>query len=188
MQPIINYLKHPTDFFDSLTHTLGQWLPDSTYIKLRYWFMMGKRLDLKNPKTFQEKLQWLKLYDHNSLYTTMVDKVLVKEYVASKIGSQHIVPLLGVWEKPEDIEWDILPNRFVLKTNHSGGNTGVIVCRDKAKFSQQEAIDLLNASLKSDVYKNLREWPYKDIVRKVFAEVFVETPLGVKDLPDYKWY
>ena len=188
MQPIINYIKNPIGLCDSLVHTIGQWLPDSAYIKLRYRFQMGKRLNLKDPKTFQEKLQWLKLHDRNPLYTTLVDKVLVKDYVASKIGPQYVTPLLGVWDKPEDIDWDKLPNRFVLKTNHSGGNTGVVICLDKSTFDRKKAIDKLNASLRHDVYKDLREWPYKNVVKKVFAEDFIESAPGIKDLPDYKFF
>lgn len=188
MQPIINYIKHPAYLGDALVHNFGQWLPDSTYIKLRYRFLMGKRLDLKNPRTFQEKLQWLKLHDHNPEYTTMVDKVKVKDYVASKVGPQYVIPLLGVWDKAEDIEWEKLPRRFVLKTNHSGGNSGVIICRDKETFDREDAIRKLNASLRADIYKNLREWPYKNVEKKVFAEEYVETKPDVTDLPDYKWY
>lgn len=188
MQPIINYLKHPAKLGDSLTHTFGKWLPDSIYIKLRYRFKIGKRLNLKNPQTFQEKLQWLKLHDRKPLYTTLVDKVLVKDYVTSKVGGQYVIPLLGVWDRPEDINWRLLPDRFVLKTNHSGGNTGVIICRDKSSFDRRKAIDKLNASLRHDVFKDLREWPYKNVVKKVFAEEFVESRPEVKDLPDYKWY
>lgn len=188
MQPFINYIKNPVGLCDSLVHTIGQWLPDSIYIRLRYRFQMRKRLNLKNPKTFQEKLQWLKLHDRNPLYTTLVDKVQVKEYVSEKVGSQYVIPLLGVWDRLEDIEWEKLPDRFVLKTNHSGGNLGVVICRDNASFNRQTAIDKLNVSLKHDVYKDLREWPYKNVVKKVFAEELVETQPGEKDLPDYKWY
>lgn len=186
MQPIINYIKHPYNLLDALVHNFGQWLPDSTYIKLRYRCQMGKRLNLKNPKTFQEKLQWLKLYDHNPEYSKMVDKVLVKEYVASKVGREYVIPLLGVWNRPEEIDWDSLPNRFVLKTNHSGGNTGVIICHDKSTFDRQTAINKLNTSLKADVYQNLREWPYKNIKKKVFAEKYMEDEFG--ELRDYKFF
>ena len=188
MQPIINFIKHPANLGDSLVKKFGQWLPDSTYIKLRYRFQMGKQLNLKNPRAFQEKLHWLKLHDKNPLYTKLVDKVLVKDYVSERIGSKYVIPLLGVWNRPEDIEWDILPERFVLKTNHSGGNTGVIICRNKAEFDRQKAIDKLNASLCHDIYKDLREWPYKNVEKKVFAEQFVETAPGVQDLPDYKFF
>lgn len=188
MQPIINYIKRPSYLFDSLVVHCGQWLPDSTYIKLRYRFHMGRRLNLKNPTTFQEKLQWLKLHDRNPEYTKMVDKILVKDYVSSVIGSQYVVPLLGVWDRPEDIDWDALPQRFVLKTNHSGGNTGVVICRDKDTFDRGRAIKRLNASLQKDVYRGLREWPYKNVQKKVFAEEFLEVGPSVVDLPDYKWY
>lgn len=188
MLPIINYIKHPSHLCDSLVHTFGQWLPDSVYIKLRYRFLMGKRLNLKSPQLFQEKIQWLKLYDRNPLYTTLVDKIQIKDYVAEKVGSQYVIPLLGVWERAEDVEWDKLPEQFVLKTNHSGGNTGVIICRDKVTFDRQQAIDKLNASLRHDVYKELREWPYKNVVKRVFAEELVDVGSTMKDLTDYKWY
>ena len=188
MQPILNYFKHPAGFMDSLVKNFGRWLPDSTYIKLRYRFQMGKRLDLKNPRTFQEKLQWLKLHDRNPEYTKMVDKILVKDYVSSIIGSEYVVPLLGVWDKPEDIDWDSLPNQFVLKTNHGGGNTGVVICRDKNTLDRERAIAKLNFSLKMDVYHELREWPYKDVKKKVFAEQFIESAPGEVDLPDYKFF
>ena len=131
MQPIVNYIKHPYSLIDALVHNFGQWLPDSTYIRLRYRCQMGKRLNLKHPKTFQEKLQWLKLHDHNPEYTKMVDKVLVKEYVASKVGSEYVIPLLGVWDKPEDIDWAKLPQQFIVKTNNGSGE--VLICKDKSK-------------------------------------------------------
>lgn len=188
MQPIINYIKHPASLLDSLVKNFGQWLPDSTYIKLRYRYQLGKQLNLKAPKTFQEKLQWLKLYDRNPEYTMMVDKVRVKDYVASKVGSKYVVPMIGVWDKPEDIDWDALPDRFVLKTNHSGGNTGVLICRDKGSFDRQNAITRLNASLKFDIFRSSREWPYKNIKKMVFAEEYLETAPGQEDLPDYKFF
>lgn len=188
MQPIINYIKHPSSLCDSLVCHLGWWLPDSVYLRLRYRFNTGKRLNLKDPKSFSEKLQWLKLHDRNPEYTKMVDKILVKEYVAGIIGSEHVIPLLGVWNKPEDIDWDMLPNQFVLKTNHSGGSTGVVICKNKAAFDTKSAIVKLNKSLKSDVYRSFREWPYKNVERKVFAEKYIEPDLNIKDLPDYKWF
>ena len=112
----------------------------------------------------------------------------MKDYVAKTIGSEYVIPLLGVWDKPEDIEWDKLPDRFVLKTNHSGGNTGVIICKDKRTFDKEGAIKKLNASLKSDIYRSLREWQYKNVHKRVFAEAYVETKLGAEDLPDYKFF
>lgn len=188
MQPIINYIKHPSRLLDSLVRHFGQWLPDDEYVKLRYRFHMGRRLNLKKPKTFQEKLQWLKLYDHNTEYTKMVDKILAKKYVASIIGSEYVVPLLGIWDRPENIEWDSLPDRFVLKTNHGGGNTGVVICKNKDSFDRERAILKLDNSLNQDVYHSLREWPYKDINKKVFAEQYLESVPGQDDLPDYKFF
>lgn len=188
MQSLLNYIKHPANLFDSFVVHFFQWLPDSTYLKLRYRFNMGKHLNLKKPKTFSEKLQWLKLYDRNPEYTKLVDKILVKEHVAKIIGNENVIPLLGVWNKPEDINWDTLPDQFVLKTNHSGGNTGVVICKDKATFDTKSAIRKMNESLKSDVYHNLREWPYKNVQRKVFAEKYIEPDQESKDLPDYKFF
>lgn len=188
MQPILNYIKQPAMFFDSLVVHFGQWLPDSVYIKLRYRFQMRRRLNLKNPRTFQEKLHWLKLHDQNPAYTDMVDKVKVKDYVAKTVGNEYVVPLLGVWDRPEDINWGALPNQFVLKTNHAGGNSGVIICRDKSKLDKQTAISKLKGSMHSDIYRLYREWPYKNVEKKVFAEMFIEAAPGVKDLPDYKFF
>lgn len=156
---------------------------DKLYLKIRYYLEMGKRLDLKNPKTMNEKLQWLKLYNRKPEYTTMVDKILVKEYVANIIGEEYIVPLFGVWRSPEDIDFESLPNQFVLKTNHSGGNTGVIIVKDKNKIDRSAVVEKLRASLKSDIYATYREWPYKNVEKKVFAEAY----LG-DDLADYKFY
>lgn len=188
MQPLINYLKKPNLFLDSIVSHFGSWLPDDVFVKLRYRFQVGKKIDLKAPQSFQEKIQWLKLYDHNPNYSRMVDKILVKDYVSSLIGEEYVVPLLGVWDTPKDIDWDILPDQFVLKTNHSGGSTGVVICRDKMGFDRQKAITRLTTSLKSDVYKNLREWPYKGISKKVFAEALLESPVSGGELPDFKWY
>lgn len=188
MQPIINYVKKPAMFMDSLIKNFGQWLPDSVYIKLLYRFQMGKWLNLKDPKTFQEKLQWLKLHDRNPEYTNMVDKYAVKEYVANIIGDEYIIPTLGVWDKPEDIEWDMLPNQFVLKTTHSGGSTGVVICKDKSSFNKEKAITKLNQSLKQDVYRTLKEWPYKNVPHRIIAEKYIDPLPDKKDLPDYKWY
>ena len=187
MQPFANYLKKPTRLLDALVHHLGCFLSDPTYVKLRYRFQMGRRLDLKHPQSFQEKLQWLKLYDHNPNYVRMVDKVLAKDYAASILGREYVIPLLGVWKRPEDIDWDGLPRQFVLKTNHSGGNTGVVICKDISVFDKEMAIRHLNGSLKSDIYKNLREWPYKGIQKCVFAEQYMEDE-GLGELRDYKFF
>lgn len=164
----------------------GSLYSDEMYLKMLFRLKMGYKLDLKNPKTYSEKLMWLKLHDHTPEYSKLVDKFAVKEIVSKKIGEQYVIPTLGVWDRPEDIEWDKLPNRFVLKTTHGGGNTGVVICKDKASFDKEKAIEKLNKSLKQDIYKTLREWPYKNVPRRILAEQYIES--GNNDLPDYKFF
>lgn len=178
------------EFMASIVNNFFRWLPDATYLKLLYRFMMGHRLDLKNPQTFTEKLQWLKLYNRKPEYTTMVDKYAVKEYVGNIIGEEYIIPTLGVWDKPDDIDWDSLPNQFVLKTTHGGGGGGVVICRDKTTFNKANAKSKLEASMRGDIYKSLREWPYKNVPKRIIAEKFMapEKSLAPKDLPDYKFF
>ncbi len=105
-------------------------LPSKLSIQLRYYYNFHRFIDFHNPKTFNEKLQWLKLYNRKPIYTTMVDKYSVKQYVADIIGEEYIIPTLGVWENPDCIDWNILPERFVLKTTHAGGSEGVVICKD----------------------------------------------------------
>ena len=178
------------EFMASIISNFFRWLPDATYLKLLYRFKMGHRLDLKNPQNFTEKLQWLKLYNRKPEYTKMVDKYAVKEYVAKKIGEEYIIPTLGVWDKPEDIDWVSLPNKFVLKTTHGGGGGGVVICKDKATFDKTTAIAKLKESMASDIYSYLREWPYKNVPKRIIAEKFLapEKSPALKDLPDYKFF
>ena len=157
--------------------------PERLYLIMRYYLEMGKPLHLDNPKTMNEKLQWLKLYNRKPEYTKMVDKVLAKEYAASLIGEKYIVPTLGVWNHFDEIDFDQLPDQFVLKTNHSGGNTGVVICKDKKLFDKKAAKKTLEASLKQDVSRSSVEWPYRNIERKILAETY----LG-DNLVDYKFY
>ncbi|MDR0890975.1 MAG: hypothetical protein LBM05_02505 [Endomicrobium sp.] len=147
---------------------------------------MKRLLHLNNPKTFNEKIQWLKIYDRNPEYTIKVDKVLVKKYVANLLGNDIIIPTLGVWDSFDDIDFDKLPNQFVLKTNHSGGSLGVVICKDKKSFDTKRARRLLNKSLKSDLYSITKEWPYKHVNRKIFAEQYMEDQTG--ELKDYKLF
>lgn len=165
--------------------------PDKLYLQLLYYFYMGQRLNLKRPKTFTEKLQWLKLYNRRPEYTAMVDKYAVKQYVADRIGNKYIIPTIGVWDNVEDIDWEALPNQFVLKTTHGGGNGGVYICRDKAHLKKEEAINKLQRSMNQSIYNILREWPYKDVTKRVIAEKFmVESNIQNvnKDLTDYKFF
>lgn len=160
-------------------------LSDKHYIELEYYAYMGKFAHLDHPVTFNEKLQWLKLYDRNPLYTQMVDKVSAKEYAAKIIGEQFIVPTLGIWEKTEDIDFDGLPEQFVLKVTHDSG--GVVICKDKAQFDRTKAIERLRNSLKRDYYSLHREWPYKDVKKRILAEVYLEDRDDY-ELRDYKFF
>ncbi len=191
IQTAIKQLKSDRgEFMASIISNFFRWLPDATYLKLLYRFKMGHRLDLKNPQTFTEKLQWLKLYNRKPEYTKMVDKYAVKEYVANIIGEEYIIPTLGVWDKHENIDWDSLPNQFVLKTTHGGGGGGVVICKDKTIFDKASAIAKLKESMASDIYSGLREWPYKDVPRRIIAEKFLapEKSPAPNDLPDYKFF
>ena len=188
MLPLSKYLSNPSNIISSLLTHFGGWLPDKIYLTWLFRSKMGYRLNLNAPKTFSEKLQWLKLYNRKPEYTQMVDKYAVKEYVSKSIGGEYVIPTLGVWDKPEKIEWDKLPNQFVLKTTHGGGSTGVVICRDKNAFNKQKAIERLNSSLKMDIYRLFREWPYKNVHRRVIAEQYIKPADGMKDLSDYKWY
>lgn len=169
--------------FPAILENLNFLFSDKTYLQLMFYFKMNRWLNLKEPSSFNEKLQWLKLYDHNPLYTTLVDKHTVKKWVADKIGYEHLIPTICVWNNVEDIDFDSLPRQFVLKaTNGSGGD--VVICRDKAVFDSKRAIDRLRKSLKKNVYKTLREWPYKNIQPKIIAEEFISD--GNESLIDYK--
>ena len=153
-------------------------IPDRFYIQLMFRFHFGRFADLKAPKTFSEKLQWLKLYDRKEIYTTMVDKYRVKEYVANLIGEEHVVPTLGVWNNAKQIDFNNLPDQFVLKTNNDSG--GMVICRDKSFINQKEAIKKLNKHLKRNGYWYGREWPYKKVKPVVFAEQYMEDQESAK--------
>ena len=149
---------------------LFHWMSDKSFLRLAYRLNFGKKLDLKYPKSFSEKLQWLKLYDRRPEYVTMVDKYAVKDYVASIIGEEYIIPTLGVWDRPDDINFDSLPNQFVLKWNHD--SKSVVICENKERFDRQKAIDKLRHGEKVNGYWYGREWPYKDVSPKIIAEKY----------------
>lgn len=160
-------------------------IPDKLYLQLLYRRLFDKKLDLDDPQTYNAKLQWIKLYDRRPEYTTMVDKYAVKKYVADIIGEEYIIPTIGVWDSPEDIKWEELPDQFVLKCTHDSG--GLVICRDKSKLDKDAAIDTLRKSLKRNYYKAGREWPYKNVPRRIIAEKYMEDR-SVGELPDYKFF
>ena len=147
-------------------------MPDEKYLKMRFKAAMGRQLNLTNPKTFNEKLQWIKLYDRKPIYTTMVDKYLVKKYVSDRIGAAYVIPTLGVWDSFDEIDFESLPNQFVLKCTHDSG--GLVIVRDKAKFDRNVAKQKIERSLKKNYFFQGREWPYKNVVPRIIAEKFVQ--------------
>ena len=167
---------------------LARMIPDKTFLKIKFRIKMGRKLDLKNPQTFNEKLQWLKLYDRNPLYTTLVDKQEVKKYISEKIGSEYVIPTLGVWDKPEDIDFDSLPNQFVMKCTHDSG--GLVICKDKSKLDVEQVKKKMAKTLKLKYYYMHREWPYKNVKPKIFAEKYMEQKQedGQECLTDYKFF
>lgn len=180
-------LMNPRRAFAGLLYRTAQIWPDKLYLQLLYFFETGKRLDLNKPKSFNEKLQWLKLYNRRPEYTMMVDKYAVKQYVADRIGEEYIIPSLGVWNRVEDIDWDVLPNQFVLKTTHGGGGGGVVVCRDKGTFNRLNACNKLQSSMDGNIYISQREWPYKNVKKRIIAEQFMVDESG-SELKDYKFF
>lgn len=186
MDFIKNFKRNKTAFLASMLRRVPFLIKDDElYLKLMYLFELHKWPNLKHPHTFNEKLQWLKLHDRKPEYTTMVDKYAVKEYVSKIIGKEYIIPTLGVWNSFDDIDFGSLPNQFVLKTTHGGGGLAVIICKDKANFDMARARRILEKSLHSDIYRNFREWPYKDVPKRIIAEKYMQAD-NSSGLDDYK--
>ena len=160
---------------------VGKWLPDRLFLKAKYRAVFGRPLSVGGPVHFTEKIQWQKLRDRNPLYHTLADKAAVKDYVAARIGPEHIVPTLGVWDSPEQIPWESLPEQFVLKCTHDSGST--VICTDKAQFDREAACAKLAAALASDYWRRDREWAYKGIQPRIIAEAYLGAALA-----DYKLF
>lgn len=180
---IKNLMTHPAVLINAAVGRLHFLFTDKQLVKIIYRCNMHRPLDLKNPQTFNEKLNWLKIYDRKPIYTTMVDKYAVKEYVSGIIGEEYVIPTLGVWDNFDDIDFDGLPDRFVLKTTHGGGNLGVVVCKDKSRLDKKSAKKRL--SLRKGLYR--AEWPYKNVPRRIIAEQFMEDQ-KTGELRDYKFF
>ncbi len=176
----------PKHFLDALLVRFGGWLPDKTFIRWTYYLNHGRALNLDNPQRYTEKLQWLKLYYRDPMWTKMVDKYAVKELVSERAGEQYVVRTIAVWDSPHEINWDALPNQFVLKTNHDSGNNGVFIVKDKSKMDTAALSRKINRSLGTDTSKAGREWPYRDVKHCVFAEKYLEDATG--ELRDYKFF
>lgn len=168
-------------FLLKMTHII----PDALYLKLRYYARFHQKLNLKNPRTFSEKIQWLKLYDRRPEYSMMVDKHEVKKYVADAIGKEYIIPTINVWDSFDQIDFDSLPNQFVLKCTHDSG--GLVICTDKATFDIAAAKKKIESSMKAKYYYHGREWSYKAVKPRIIAEEYMEDTT-TKDLRDYKFF
>ena len=181
---IREYIKNPKRFI----YLLGikgflKFLSDENFVRLMYRCKFNEKLNLDSPRSFDEKIQWLKLNEHNELYTKLVDKYEVKEYIKEIIGEEYVVPTLGLWEKFDDIDFNTLPNQFVLKATHDSG--GIAICSDKSSFDINEARKIINHSLKRNYYDVGREWPYKYVKPRILAEPLLVDESG-DELKDYK--
>lgn len=169
-----------------LWHKLSPLIKDDTfYLKIDYLLSVGHKLKLENPKTFNEKLQWLKLHDRRPEYTKMVDKYEAKEYVRSILGDEYIIPTLALWNKVEDIDISQLPNEFVLKCTHDSGC--VLICKDKETFDIKAARKKLSKRMKKEFFLEHREWPYKNVKPRIIAEQYMVDESGT-ELKDYKFF
>ncbi len=184
-------IKNP----NKIIYTLGMkgklgFINDEKYLKMMYWANTGKKLNLDNPITYNEKLQWLKLHCKKEEYSKMVDKYEAKKWIASKIGSEYVIPLLGVWETFDDIDFDLLPNQFVLKCTHDSG--GLIICKDKIKLDKEAAKKKIENSLKRNYFLVAREYPYKNVKPRIIAEKYMEDTTCNEEnencLTDYKFF
>ena len=184
---VLKYIKNPLEILFLLDRKIKilHLLPDKAYLKLRFRVKLHKKLDLKNPKTFNEKLQWLKLYNRNPEYTKMVDKYEVKNYVADIIGEEYIIPTFGIYDKFEDINFDRLPKQFVIKCTHDSG--GIVICRDKDKLNIEEAKNKIEKSLKNNYFYHGREWPYKSVKPRIIIEKYMFDK-NFEELKDYKLF
>lgn len=169
-----------------IMQTMG-FIPDKWMVSLQYKIKTGRKLNLKNPQTFNEKLQWLKIHNRRPEYTTMVDKYTAKQYVAEKIGKQYVIPTFGVWNHFDEIDFDNLPKQFVLKCTHDSG--GLVICKDKSQLNMEDARKKIERCLKYNYYWAGREWPYKNVPHKIIAEKFMcDSTSSGSQLTDYKFF
>lgn len=184
---IKNYIHNPKIFKRVV---LNQFAPliknDEIFLKIKWRISdMQYPLNLENPKTYCEKLQWLKLNDRKPIYTTMVDKIEAKKYVASIIGEEYIIPTIAIWDSADEINWDVLPNQFVMKCTHDSG--GLVICKDKSKLDRSKAYQTMKKGLKRRYFWQNREWPYKDVTPRIIVEEYMEDN-KTRELRDYKYF
>lgn len=186
MKKITQYIKNPYKLVLFLGgRGLLNWIGDKTFLKLRYRALMGRFPDLEDPKTYTEKLQWLKLYDRRPQYTELVDKYRVKEFVKNTVGEEFLIPTLGVWDCVEDIDFSQLPEQFVLKCTHDSG--GMLICRDRSKLELEKEKKRLEKTRKKRFFQVNREWTYKNVPPRIIAEPYMEDS-RTGELRDYKFF
>ncbi|GHV12247.1 glycosyl transferase [Fibrobacterales bacterium] len=184
MNKILKYLKNPFHLFGYLGRRgVFNWMPDSLYLKILYRIEVGYWPNLSNPQTFNEKLQWLKIHDRKPEYTQFVDKYEVRKHIAETIGEEYLIPLLGVWDKFDDIDFSKLPEQFVLKCTHDSG--GLVICKDKSNLDIKRAKKKIERCLKKNYYWDGREWPYKSVKSRIIAEKYMVDE-SETELKDYK--
>lgn len=187
IEQIKDIIHNPSGLITALgKRKVLNWMSDEAFAKLLYRVGIGKKLDLDNPQTYNEKLQWLKLYDRKDIYTSMVDKYEVRKYIADRIGEEYLIPLVGgPWDSFDEINFDALPEQFVLKCTHDSG--GVVICKDKSKLDMKACKKKIERHLKINFYWAAREWPYKNVKPRIIAEKYMEDST-TSELRDYKFY
>jgi len=185
---VMKILKNPAALFLTLGYRgVFNWVPDELYLKIAFWCKTHRKLNLKCPKTFPEKLNWLKLYDRNPNYSDMVDKYKAKAIISERVGEQYTIPTLGVWDSFDEIDFSRLPNEFVLKCNHDSGS--IYFCRDKKELDIKRARKILEKGLRHNSFGAAREWPYKNIKPCIIAEKYLEERSdSERCLTDYKFF
>lgn len=185
MKKIIKFLKKPTLIIIYLMNKgWFNWVNDEKYLKKKFELIMNRKLNLNKPETFNEKLQWLKLYDRKPEYTKMVDKYEAKQYVANIIGEEYIISTLGIYDRFEDINFNELPNQFVLKPTHTSGD--VFICKDKSIVDYKKLKKQVDKWLKRKYYYLHREWPYKNVKPRIIIEKYMKNKEDTV-LKDYKF-
>ena len=183
MNKVLKYIKKPKLIMKYLMgKNVFGFISDKSYLKMQYKLLIGKKLNLETPKTFNEKMQWIKLYDRNDIYTKMVDKYEAKKYVSNIIGEEYIIPTLGIYNNFSEIEFDKLPKQFVMKCTHNSG-IGMFICKDKDKININTLRKNVNKGLSQNYFKTCREWAYKNVKPRIIIEKYMGD-----DLVDYRFY
>lgn len=186
MRRIINVIKRPSRLILHLNeYRIFRLMPDEAYLKLIYRCEMGRKLNLTSPNTYNEKLQWLKLKDRRPEYKTYADKYAVREYLRQTVGEDYLIPLIAVYDRVDEIEWDALPAQFVLKCTHASGTN--IICTDKNRLDIETAKRQLNRWMQRDYYWHGREWQYKNMRPRIICEKYLADESDF-ELKDYKFH